>query len=469
MKRLHTILLYIALPGILISACSKSFDINDNPNQATTPPLNGLLVSATYHTAINVYQVSNITSYLVQYLASPNSDGATDTYQSTDYSTTWKLLYDNMTDIHDLIDQAGKQGAARHVGAGEIMMAINLEMLNDLWGSIPYTSAFNANVIQPAYTADDSIYTYCIALLDDGILQMKKTDTKYELDAAKDLLFGGRNEAWIKTAYVVKARILNHLTKKATYNAAAVLAAVANAYTTNADDAQMLQFQSLSPWNEAAVNNINNSLDGWLSAHFVDAMNGKTYGVFDPRLPLITDTTKFGDYRGTVNGAGRIGSGTDQEECYLSVNGFYSKPGAPLLIATNAEWRFIEAEAAFRSGDKKRAYSAYILGITANMDKVGVDTAKRNAYLRNPAVGVGEGTITLDLILKEKYAAQFLHPDTWNDARRYDYKYKNFNLPENAQLTTFIRRLAYPDTEKSRNGANMPAVKLTDHVWWDGN
>jgi hypothetical protein len=469
MKRLLTILLYVSALGIMIAGCGKSLDINNNPNQATVPPLNGLLVSATYHTATNVYQVSNITSYIVQYLASPNADGATDTYQSTDYSTTWKRLYDNLTDIHDLIDQAGKVGASRHIGAGEILMAINLEMLNDLWGSVPYTSAFNAGIIQPPYTKDDSVYTYCILLLDDAVIQLKKTDTKYELDASKDLLFGGNTAAWIKTAYAVKARILNHITKKTTYDAAGVLAAIANAYTSNNDDAQMRQFQSLSPWNEAAVNNINNSLDGWLSAHFVDAMNGKTYGVFDPRLPLITDTTRFGDYRGTINGAGRVGSGTDQEECYLSVNGFYSKGGAPLLVVTNAECRFIEAEAAFRSNNKSKAYQAYILGITANMDKVGVDTAKRNAYLKNPAVGVGEGAITLDLILKEKYAAQFLHPDTWNDARRYDYKYKNFNLPENAQLTTFIRRLVYPDTEKSRNGANMPSVTLTDHIWWDQN
>jgi len=347
------------------------------------------------------------------------------------------------------------------------MMAINLEMLNDLWGSVPYSSAFNARIIQPPYTGDDSVYIYCISLLDDGIAQLKRTDTKYELDASKDLLFGGNAAAWIKTAYAIKARILNHISKKTTYNAAGILAALSNAYTTNADDAQMLQFQSLSPWNQAAVNNTNNSLDGWLSAHFVNALNGNTYGVFDPRLPLITDTTKFGDYRGTVNGAGRIGSGTNKEECYLSLKGFYSKPGAALLVVTNAECRFIAAEAAFRSGDRKTAYDAYILGITANMDKIGVDTAKRNAYLRNPAVGVGAAAITLDLILKEKYAAQFLHPDTWNDARRYDYQYKNFNLPDNAKLTTFIRRLAYPDTEKSRNGANMPSVKLTDHIWWD--
>ncbi|CAL1518103.1 SusD/RagB family nutrient-binding outer membrane lipoprotein [Chitinophaga sp. MM2321] len=479
MKSTHTILYivkqessYLKLCCLLILAlcfagCKKELDINNNPNQAEVPPLNGLLASATYNTSYNVYKVSNITSYFVQYLASPNANGASDTYEATDYSTTWQSLYDNMTDIHDLIEQATEAGATQHVGAAEVMMAINLEMLNDLWGTVPYTQAFNISILQPGYTPDDSVYLQCLALLDDGIAQLEKAGSLYELDPVKDLLHGGKVSAWIKTGYTVKARILNHLTKKTTYDATAVLAAIANAYTSNSDDAQLQRFQSLSPWNQAAVNNANNSLDGWLSTNFVDAMNGNTYGVFDPRLPMITDTTRFGDYRGTLNGAGRIGSGTDAEECYLSQVGFYSKGGAPLLVATNAECRFIEAEAAFRNGNKPLAYQAYLRGISANMDKIGVDTVLRNAYINNPVVGVGAGNITLALILKEKYAAQFLHPDTWNDARRYDYQYKDFHLPVNAQLTTFIRRVAFPDTEKSRNNGNVPSVTLTDNIWWD--
>jgi hypothetical protein len=51
--------------------------------------------------------------------------------------------------------------------------------------------------------------------------------------------------------------------------------------------------------------------------------------------------------------------------------------------------------------------------------------------------------------------------------RRLDYAYKNFSLPVNALLTTFIRRMNYPTDELSRNGKNAPTVQLTDHLWWD--
>jgi hypothetical protein len=205
-----------------------------------------------------------------------------------------------------------------------------------------------------------------------------------------------------------------------------------------------------------------------MSDYSIKVLNGTTYGVFDPRIRYISDTTKFGDYRGTPNGKGRTGTGTNREESYLSEkNGFYSKSGAPLLLVTYAEMKFIEAEATFAT-DKTRSYNAYLAGIAAHMDKLGVSIAEKDAYLTNPAVAVGVTNFTRDLIFKEKYLAMFLHPEAWTDARRYDYKYKNFTLPVNAVLPTFIRRVGYPTTETDRNSANVPAVtSLAEKLYFD--
>jgi hypothetical protein len=76
----------------------------------------------------------------------------------------------------------------------------------------------------------------------------------------------------------------------------------------------------------------------------------------------------------------------------------------------------------------------------------------------NPSVSVGETNLTLNLIFKEKYVAMFLNPEAWVDVRRNDYQYQDFELPEGAAMSTFIRRLAYPTVEVSRNGNNVPAV-----------
>jgi hypothetical protein len=124
--------------------------------------------------------------------------------------------------------------------------------------------------------------------------------------------------------------------------------------------------------------------------------------------------------------------------------------------------KMIEAEAALRSGDAGRAYTAYRAGIGAHLNKLGVSPADSTTYINNPAVSVGQGSLTLDHIFKEKYVVMFLHPEAWVDARRYDYKYKDFTLPVNAAMSTFIRRLAYPAVETSRNGANVPTVNGLD-------
>src|SRR3954468_6482514 len=94
--------LSILLLAALVSSCKKYLDINKNPNAATRPPINGLLISTTQNTALNVFRVADITSYYVQYLANTSAGGATDTYEPIDASFTWTKLYDNMTDIYDL-------------------------------------------------------------------------------------------------------------------------------------------------------------------------------------------------------------------------------------------------------------------------------------------------------------------------------------------------------------------------------
>jgi hypothetical protein len=72
--------------------------------------------------------------------------------------------------------------------------------------------------------------------------------------------------------------------------------------------------------------------------------------------------------------------------------------------------------------------------------------------------------------MKEKYVALFLHPETWNDARRFDYAYEDMTLPDNHNPELngeFIRRQIYPDSETSRNAVNVPQVTLLDRMWWD--
>ncbi len=463
----------LAVLAISFSACEKYLDKLENPNLVTDPPLNGLLTKATYESGMNVYRIGYNVSYLVQYQASSTQGSDADIYNPVNYTSTWTNFYNTMMNISQMNKLAEEKGATLHLGIGRILLAYNLNMMITAFGDVPFSEAFQGQeLLTPAFDDQATLHTTSLQLLDQGIAALNQSSPSLNLDANSDVIHGGDVDAWKKTANALKARFLNQLSKTSSYSAGNILSTLEDAYQSNADDATLTGFVDGdprgSPWNRVAYNNTVLLLDGWLSTSIVNAMNGITYGVFDPRLPLIATKTKFDDYRGTRNGAGRVGSGTDNEESYLWLEGFYSKADAPVQMVTFSEMKFIEAEAAFRSGDKETAYNAYLAGITANMDKIGVATANKNVYLADPVVAVGKDNITLALIFKEKYVAMLLNPEAWVDARRFDYQYKDFQLPLNAALNTFIRRLAYPDVEVSRNGPNVPAISgLDERLFWD--
>jgi len=451
------------------SSCKKFLDVNENPNQPTTAPLNGLLGTATYSTATNVFNVGNLVSNYTQYIASSNASSPSDIYESVDGSGTWTAIYDNMTDITDMINQATDRSATAYQGVGKIMMAMHLSLLHDVWGDAPYSAAFSLSNLNPEYDKAETVYQTALTLLDEGIALLKQGPEAVALNNSLDFIHGGNLPAWIRTGYAMKARLLQQVSKSSQYNAGNVIAALDNAYTVNSQDAQVTVFSVRSPWAQVAVNNAGLLLAGWLSKYFVDAMNGTTFGIADPRLPLITNLTKFGDYRGTRNGAGRVGNGTSNEESVLTTTGWYSSTSSPLMIATYTEMKFIEAEATFNS-DRTRSYNAYLEGIRAHMTKMGVSTANMNTYINSAVVSTGSGALTIKRIMDEKYKAMFLHPTSWTDARRFNYQYTGFQMPLNAVLGTYIRRMDYPSVEVTRNGVNVPDITgLDQRFWWDTN
>lgn len=273
---------------------------------------------------------------------------------------------------------------------------------------------------------------------------------------------------WIRTAFTIKARLLNQVSKLPAYNAVNVLSAVDSSYTSVAQESRVTIFPVRNPWATVARNQASLVLDGWLSSNFVNGMNGTTFGYTDPRLPRLTNLTRFGDYRGTRNGQGRVGTGTTNDECYLVLAGYFSGDASPLFVATFEEVKFIEAEAALRSGATTRAYTAYLAGIRASMDKIGVAAAARDVYLALPQIAVGAANLTLADVFREKYKAMFLQPVTFDDARRFNFSYTGFQLPLNALLASPIRRVDYPTSELSLNTGNVKSVpSLLDRLWWD--
>ncbi|MFO8030191.1 MAG: SusD/RagB family nutrient-binding outer membrane lipoprotein [Cyclonatronaceae bacterium] len=474
--------LVLVMMSFVVFSCDDYLDINENPNFPTDAPIEGLMTRTTLESARNTSRTAGTVSYFTQHFASPNEATSTDTHQPVSYGGTWASLYSVLSDLAEMDLKADDLDAPYYGGVAKILTAYNLGLLTSMFGDAPYSEALFAQTLNPPYDSSEDIYEVMLDMLDMGIQDLEQPSSAV-VPAADDYIFNGDRASWIRTAYALKARYLNHYSKLGSYDPDAVLDAVDDAFENSNQDFQMNFFEgegtgAENPWYRLAVNNAGLLLGGWLSEQFVDHLNGNIYGIVDPRIEFITEPVsieadpRFGEYVGTPNGAGRGADPEQDVRAVLAVGSWYAnEPTDPLQMATYAEMKFIEAEAALAAGQPGRAETAYEDGIRAHMEKLGVDPADIDDYWANPDVSTN---IDLDKIMKEKYVAMFLIPEAWNDARRYDYAYEEFTIPANHNPDLggqHIRLVRYPDSERQRNAAQIPdrgaSDQLLGRIFWD--
>jgi hypothetical protein len=133
-------------------------------------------------------------------------------------------------------------------------------------------------------------------------------------------------------------------------------------------------------------------------------------------------------------------------------------------LLSYTEQEFIRAEAALQSGDNSTAYAAYLNAIESSCAEALVGS-EYDAYVAQATVGVGEGSLTLENVITQKYLALYTNPEVFSDWRRT-------NIPALTPVTgtQIPRRLPYAQTELFSNPDNVPSpadVNIFTPVWWD--
>lgn len=472
----------------LAASCRKfveSGNVNINPNRPSSVTLNTLLPAVAYYTSSNHFQVAYTTSLFSQQMASYQGGPLPDD-QNRDVrmGVAYYGLYQNaLTNSKLLVELAKTQGSPFYTAIGRILLVMNLSLATDTYGDVPFSEAFQAPaVLYPHYDKQETLYPLMQKYLDSAIIESQQVNPATLRPAADDLIYTGDMNAWRQTANFLKARLAMHLTKKGTAAAAnaALAALAAGAYTATSKDCQLVyNDKNQNPWYSNIAQKLNTG-NYFIapSRRFVDALNGTAYpGLVDPRIAFLVDKKASVSYTGLQNGAGNTGNTAD-----LSGNTYLAKSSSPVLLATYAEQKLLEAEARFLAnggtaasvGSTQAAYDAYLAGIVANMQKLGVPAAGITADTTHPQVAVGASKLTLELILREKQIALYLHPEAWVDVRRYDYNpalYRGMALPLNQDPALggqFIRRSGFPLDEVNRNPNVKEAVQpLNAKVWWD--
>lgn len=505
--------------SIAFSSCEKWLDVNDNPNSAnsTVPTPDQRLAPIIAQFADAYESAGTRAAFLSQQLgvtyANSNNWNLTRWYSNASSANwPWQAWYVNSAvNIKPLIEASEKVGAYHYIGAAKIMKAWGFGTFADFYGMMPYDEFDDPSTITPKFDDGSYIQGKVLALLDEAIADLKKTQAPGAPALSKgDILNKGNVDNWIRLAYGLKARFQNHLTKKAEYNPQAVLDALANAPQTDAQSS-ILQYVDETPNMSASKEAIQYTNTGttaritklyydYLTNNYTGAPSG-TNNMEDPRvdslvpsyqdwsgafrrtvpMDMASDLPKSGpaaySYNATTNKFSNKDSVYIQLRRAVATNGrvlstgtWYTKRGAKALLLSNAEMRFIEAEVKFRQNKLSEALEAYKAGIRSHMSLMGINATKISEFLNSTSVVQTPAQLTLSHIMIQKYIALSYSPELWVDLRRMNYStdasgnyneatgiYKGFKRPSHVfveaypSVTDWPRRFAVPSYEINYN------------------
>jgi hypothetical protein len=454
MKKIrYTCLLLIAL--FTVPSCRKGNDLYVNPNSPTAANPSTMLVAVEANTFMN-YEggMTRIASIWMQHNSGVSAQfTATDTYDviASDMDNYWQGLYVGAMKNAQLLYKQYETANPWYGGISKILLAFNLGIATDLWGDVPYAEAFQLenNVSMPHYDPQATILNDIQSLLDQGIADLSKPAASNTfLPGSDDQIFGGSATEWIKTAWTIKARYHNRLSKKdATGSANLVLADLNNGISSNADNCKS-QHYSTDPNQWADFQNAR-SKNVMPCQTLIDSM----HNMADPRTPFYFDTTgQHGIAVGNPLGQAQVtGSGWGP---------YLNNPSGSTPLVTCAEANFLKAEANARLGNMAAAVNALQLAITSSISDVTAGTSsgitQANAYtLANTSI---------HSIIFEKWKAMFGQPiEAYSDYRRTGFPF--LAIRPNA-IRTFIPRRLPTDLSEQTNNSNAPIYDLSVPVWY---
>jgi Starch-binding associating with outer membrane len=460
----------LAIGAVVFSGCKKFLNINKDPNDPLTVPEVVIVPPVEINIGTNVtggFPATTV-NYWMQQLSLNQALPTVEIYfiQPADVNNTWTFtVYPNILEnLKVMIQEAEPAGHTQYAAIGFALSAYSLAIATDLWGDVPWSQALQMPAItQPKYDPQQSIYGDVQTLLDSALYYAGQPGSAIA-PSTDDYIYGGDMTAWTKWIHMMKARYYLRLSnapgRTAATQADSALTELAQGFGSNSDNAMVPYPGGVgSPWYE----NTDNAAGGVvLAQYFINLVQGNN----DPRLPILAAPASAGADSGLYVGR-PSGTATPYNNPYQFsiVNTAYAGVDAPLYLATYSEQLFIQAEATFITQGAAAADPIYRAAIKADMDMLGVASADENTYLATTSRPTLTANTALQSIITEKYVADFLGLEPYNDWRRTGYPV--LSVVPNAYVPYIPRRWPYPTNELLANPQPQDSATLASPVWWD--
>jgi hypothetical protein len=300
-RRTKFSILLFAACLLAVSGCKKFLDVNQNVNDPLSVPISILLPNAekVLGDALNVG--SGISNGLAVYAHQMSTRENPDQYgiTGTDFylNQGWDLLYNNcIADLDVIISQGTTQDNMRYVGIAKVLKAYAFSQLVDIFGDVPFSefNRFKEGITQPKFDDDAEIYPQLLAMLDEGIADLKNTTAANLLvPAGNDIIYSGSTTKWIKAANTIKLKLLTQ-TRKVTNVGPQITALLSNpAELINAkEESFMLPYGPLGATDDrspAFGDYIATQRSNHVSPWFYEILKGYNKNIYtdivDPRVP----------------------------------------------------------------------------------------------------------------------------------------------------------------------------------------
>lgn len=219
---------------LVFSGCQKEafIETNINPEGLTSVPPANQFLNATlgihnqdFEAFYDYYQ--RIMPWM-QYSTAVNGNGQNFTQVYDNFSQRYGRLYSNsngvgntLADIEKLVEQLPAEEQPRYVHMiriARILKAYYTFYVSDIYGSIPYSEAFQARyggTLTPKYDTQQTIFTTLDTELKEAVATLKTAQPATQVAlGTNDQYYGGNTQQWVKAANALRLKIGMRLAKR---------------------------------------------------------------------------------------------------------------------------------------------------------------------------------------------------------------------------------------------------------------
>ncbi len=431
----------------------------NTPTEATAP----LLLSETEVATFMYYtgQLARTPSILIQQTAGTDGqmiDVRDYTLLEGENVNEWEGLYTDCLMNEQLLIEDYGDANPYYAGIAKILQAMDLGLLTDIWGNVPYREALKGLTgvttveLNPHFDSQETIIQDIQSLLSAGISDLSRPASDNILvPGTDDYIFGGDPASWINAAWILKARYANRLSKRNPTGSATDAITFLSNIDPALPDLMSIHGEQSNEENQWCAFQQDRGNYIQMGEFFMDLL----ISINDPRLPFYALPNLDGEYLGTAKNESN--TTTSDWGPYAGTAGETDLP-----LVTYFEAKFIEAEANLRLGNTDEAAAAYNEAVKASVLKAtgASDTAFESLYASE------DGTsITLEKIMTQKYIAMFTQPEAWTDWRRTDIPALAPN--PDAVVAGIPRRFPTCRSERLYNSNAVVVSNILTPVWWD--